>query len=428
MGVTGESRFYEPYPLVLESAIGKWITDVDGNVYLDYHGALGCAILGYAHPEVERAVQEALRNAGTLLGVPHRYEGELAERLCELIPGVEMVAFFGGGGSDAIQQAIRIARAATGRTKIVKVEGGYQGWHSEVSVSTAPRLGAAPYVGLPTPVPNSAGVLEAVTDEVMVVTINDAKALRSLFDDAGDEIAALLIEPVLYSSGCISVEKDYLAACRELTLKHGAVLVLDEVMTGFRNGVGGAGAQLGVRPDLAAFGKAVANGHIMSFLGGSETLIRQLAPCGPVFYSGTFNGHSLSIAAADATISVLQRDDVPERLALLGKRLASGINDVASTLQVAVVCQAVGSVWSVYFGTRAVRNYRDFAPWSTPELLRLNAAFHEFLLQSGIYMLRRHMNRCFISAQHTETDIDRTVAVVGEFIESHRQDLTSFEP
>ena len=166
MGVTGESRFYEPYPLVLESAIGKWITDVDGNVYLDYHGALGCAILGYAHPEVERAVQEALRNAGTLLGVPHRYEGELAERLCELIPGVEMVAFFGGGGSDAIQQAIRIARAATGRTKIVKVEGGYQGWHSEVSVSTAPRLGAAPYVGLPTPVPNSAGVLEAVTDEV----------------------------------------------------------------------------------------------------------------------------------------------------------------------------------------------------------------------------------------------------------------------
>ncbi len=423
MGVTGESRFYEPYPIVLERALGNRVTDVDGNVYLDYHGALGCAILGYAHPEVEAAVARSVRTAGTILGAPHRYEGELAERLCGLIPGAEMLAFFGGGGSDAIQQAIRIARSATGRTRIVKVEGGYQGWHSDVAVSTAPRLGAEPPPGPPQPIPNSAGLLKAVTDQVMVVTVNDVEGLRFLFDRAGDEIAALLIEPVLYSSGCIPVDREYLATCRELTTKHDAVLVFDEVMTGFRNGLSGAGGSLGIRPDLGAFGKAVANGYIMSFLAGRETLIGELAPRGPVFYSGTFNGHSSSLAAADATISVIQRDDVPEQIARLGQRLADGINDVASSLRVPAVCQTVGSVWSMYFGTRIVRDYRDFARCSTPELAQVNRSFHECLLQNGVYMLRRHMNRCFVSAQHTEEDIDRTIAVVGAFLESHAQDL-----
>jgi glutamate-1-semialdehyde 2,1-aminomutase len=427
MGVTGESRFYEPYPIVLERAMGKWVTDVDGNVYLDYHGALGCAILGYAHPEVEEAVKQSIRTSGMILGAPHPYEARLAERLCDLIPGADRVALFGGGGSDAIQQAVRIARAATGRTKIVKVEGGYQGWHSDVAVSTAPKIGPSPSPGPPEPIPNSAGVLEAVTSEVLVVTVNDVEALRVLFERAGEEIAAVLIEPVLYSAGCIPVEREYLVACRELTSAHGAVLVFDEIMTGFRNGVEGAGARLGIKPDLGAFGKAVANGHVMSFLAGADSVLRELAPRGPVFYSGTFNGHSTSIAAAEATITVLQRDSVPEQIGRLGNRVADGINDIVSSLRVPAACQAVGSVWSMYFGIRSVRDYRDFARCSTPELADVNRRFHEHLLQNGIYMLRRHMNRCFVSSQHTEADIDRTITAVGEFLESHAERLIENE-
>ena len=425
MGVTGDGRYSSPYPIAFSKAKGKWLHDVDGNVYLDYHGGFGTAVLGYAHPDVDAAVQKAMQDIGAFVGVPHPYEEELAERLCSLIPFAERVALCGGGGSDAIYHAVRLARAATGRTKIVKIEGGYHGWHSDVGFSTRPSLSAAGDVEAPRAVPNSAGILPAVAAEVLVTTVNDEGSLRRLFADHGYDVAGLLIEPVVYSAGCILVDKSYLQLTRELCTQYGAVLIFDEVMSGFRAGLGGAGAQLGVAADLGAFGKAIANGYIISVVAGIASLMTQLAPEGPVFYSGTFNGHPLSVAASLTTLDLLQSQRVPEQLSKLGERLSIGVNRTIRELGVVATCQTFGSIWNVYFGTTSVRNYRDLARSSGPETERLNDTYRVYLRDQGIYMHKRHVNRCFISAAHDEADIDRTVAVVGEFLDAHRKELTS---
>jgi glutamate-1-semialdehyde 2,1-aminomutase len=419
-GVTGDGRFSEPYPILFKRASGKWLTDVDDNTYLDFHGGFGTAILGYAHPEVDEAVHRAMRDIGAFVGAPHPYEGLLAERLCERIPGAEKVAFCGGGGSDAIYHAVRLARAATGRTKLVKLEGGYHGWHSEVAISTRPVLGDAGYVGRPDPVPSSAGILPSVVDEVLVVSINDEIALQEVFDERGYEVAALIIEPVVYSSGCVVLDQAYLTLARDLCSKHGAVLILDEVMSGFRNGVGGAGERMGVVGDLGAYGKAVANGYIMSFVAGRADLMALLSPEGSVFYSGTFNGHPLSMAAAQKTLDVLDRDDVPQRIWKLGDQIADGINAAIKDLDLRAVCQSYGSVWNLYLNATEVRNYHDVAVATTPEVARLNDDFRAFMRVAGCYIHKRHVNRCFVSAMHDEDDVERTVSSVSEFLETRR--------
>jgi glutamate-1-semialdehyde 2,1-aminomutase len=422
-GVTGDGRWSKPYPIAFQRGSGKWLVDVDGNRYLDYHGGFGTAILGYSHPEVDEAVRQAMTTVGTFVGVPHPLESELAERLCSAIPLAERVAFCGGGGSDAIYHAIRLARAATGRTKIVKMEGGYHGWHADVGVSVRPVLNDPEDVGLPEPVSHWPGNLPSVTSEVIVATVNDQAALRGLFTQRGEEIAAVIIEPALYSAGCIVVDKEYLQAARDLCTRHGAVLIFDEIMSGFRNGLGGAGARMGVIADLGAFGKAVANGHIMAVLAGKAELMRMLAPEGPVFYSGTYNGHPLSMAAALATLDVIERENVPQRIDQLGDRMAAGINSLAQELEVEAVCQAYGSIWNLYLNTTRVRNYRDLARSSGPETDRLNDEYLAHLRANGVYIHKRQVNRAFISAQHDEADVDRTVALVGEFLAEHREQL-----
>lgn len=422
-GVTGDGRFTPPYPIVFTKARGKTLTDVDGNEYLDFHGGFGTAVLGYAHPEVDDAVTRGIAEVGAFVGIPHVYEEELAERLCGLLPMAERVVFSGGGGSDAVYHAVRLSRAATGRTKIVKIEGGYQGWHADVGVSTRPELADASPVGLPEGVPNSPGSLSAVSAEVLVAEVNDGGALERLFSERGQEIAAMVIEPVLYSCGCVEVDASYLELARRLCTEHGSVLVFDEIMSGFRAGLEGAGARLGVVPDLACFGKAIANGYVIAVLAGKAELMTQLTPEGKVFYSGTFNGHPLSVIASQATLDVLERDAVPARLSELGDRLAAAINASAEEIGVNAVCQTYGSVWNLYFNTRSVRSYRDLARATPPEIRELNFAYLMHLRERGIYVHSRHVNRAFISAAHDEGDIDRTAEAVRLFLESHRAKL-----
>jgi glutamate-1-semialdehyde 2,1-aminomutase len=422
-GVTGDGRFFAPYPIAMVSGHGKLLQDVDGNEYLDYHGGFGTAVLGYSHPEVDEAVARATRDVGTFVGLSHTGEQDLAARLCELLPLADRVALCGGGGSDAVYHAVRLARAATGRAKIVKIEGGYQGWHAEVGVSTRPALDDASKVRHPRGVPNSPGSLPAVAAEVLVVPANDLQALDEVFAEYSTQIAGVIMEPVLYSAGCVRVDQEYLQRARSLCSLNGSVLIFDEVMSGFRAAIQGAGARLGVIADLGCFGKAVANGYIVAILAGREDLMCQLTPEGNVFYSGTFNGHPLSVAAAMATLDVLERDGVPPRIDALGERLAARINANASELGVRAVCQTFGSVWNLYFNTLQVRDYRDLAASSSAHTEQLNDAYTAFLRERGIYLHRRHVNRGFISAQHDEADIDRTGDVVREFLELHRDEL-----
>ena len=290
---------------------------------------LGQRSSGYAHPEVDAAVIEATREVGAFVGVPHPYEERLAERLCSILPAADRVALCGGGGTDAVYHCVRLARAMTGRAKILKIEGGYHGWHGDVGASVQPPPDETWSNRMPTVVPNSRGTLPSVLAELVVATANDGELLDEVFDHEGDQIAGLLIEPVLYSAGCVLIEPAFLAQARDLCDRYGAVLIFDEVMSGFRNGLSGAGARAGVVPDLGAYGKAVANGYIMSFLAGRKELMTLLSPEGPVFYSGTFNGHPLSVAAAMATLDVIERDSVPERLWSSATGSRAGINAVA---------------------------------------------------------------------------------------------------
>jgi glutamate-1-semialdehyde 2,1-aminomutase len=423
MGVTGDGRYSAPYPISFARAHGKWMYDVDGNAYVDYHGGFGTAVLGYAHSEVDEAVVTATREVGAFVGVPHPYEVALAERLCAVLPGAERVALCGGGGTDAIYHCVRLARAATGRPKLVKIEGGYHGWHGDVGASTRPQLSAAGDARHPATVPNSDGILPAVLAEVVVAPANDAEALEAIFAAHAGQIAGVLIEPVLYSAGCIEIDREFLDTARRLCDRDGALLVFDEVMSGFRNGLSGAGGRVGVVPDLGAYGKAVANGYILSFLAGRAAVMTLLAPEGPVFYSGTFNGHPLSVAAAMKTLDVLERDDVAPRLSQLGDRIAAGINAARDELDVEAVCQAYGSVFCIYFGTRQVRDYRDYARGAGPEIEALNDALRAFLRERGVYVHKRHVNRCFIGAQHDEADADHLVELVAEFLGAHREAL-----
>jgi glutamate-1-semialdehyde 2,1-aminomutase len=424
MGVTGDGRYSAPYPISFTRAQGKWMYDVDGNAYVDYHGGFGTAVLGYAHPEVDEAVIAATREVGAFVGVPHPYEVALAERLCAALPGADRVALCGGGGTDAIYHCVRLARAATGRPKLIKIEGGYHGWHGDVGASTRPPLSAAGDARQPATVPNSDGILPAVLAEVVVAPANDADALEALFAAHGGQIAGVLVEPVLYSAGCIEIDRTYLETARRLCDRDGSLLIFDEVMSGFRNGLSGAGGRAGVVPDLGAYGKAVANGYMLSFLAGRASVMTLLAPEGPVFYSGTFNGHPLSVAAALRTLEVLERDDVAPRLSQLGDRIAAGINAARDELGVRAVCQAYGSVFCIYFGTREVRDYRDYARATTPETEALGDEWRAFLRERGVYVHKRHVNRCFIGAQHDEADADRMVELVGEFLAGHRGALS----
>ena len=266
--------------------------------------------------------------------------------------------------------------------------------------------------------------MQAAVDAVVVVAVNDIEGLERAFKAHDGEIAGVILEPVLYSAGCIHVEREFVDAARRLCTDAGALLIYDEVMSGFRNGLGGAGARKGPA-DLGVYGKAIANGYIIAVLAGRSDLIGLLAPEGPVFYSGTFNGHPLSVAAAHATLDVLEAGDVADRISALADRLAAGINEVIAELELNAVCQSEGSVWNLYFGTAPVREYRDLARALTPEVERLNDAYLAFLRERGIYIHKRYVNRAFVSGEHDDGDIDRTVEVVTEFLREHRGQLAA---
>lgn len=424
-GVTGAGRWEDPYPLVFVRARGQFMEDVDGNLLLDFHGGYGTAILGYSHPVVDGAVAAAMADGRTFVGAAQVHEARLAERLCRLLPEAERIALCGGGGSDPLYHAVRLARAVTGRDLVVKVEGGYHGWHGELGASTVPPADGTP---TPTPpvVPNSSGTLPAVTEAIRAVTVNDPESLRAVFAADGARIAALFVEPVLHSSGCITVDDAYLQLGRELCDAHGALLVFDEVLSGFRSRVGGAVVPSGVVPDLATYGKAVANGHVLAFLAGRGELMDRLAPNGDVFFSGTFNGGPLGVAAAEATLDVLETTDAMDRAVTLCGRLADGLNAAAAARGLPAVCQRHGSVWNLYFRATSVRDVRDLARSLRGDTDSLNLAFRHHLREHGIFLQRRPgTNRGFVSAAHTEADIDRAIATVDLFLESHGEAIAA---
>jgi glutamate-1-semialdehyde 2,1-aminomutase len=388
-----------PVPLAIDHGSGAYLVDVDGNKYIDYVLGFGPLLLGHAPEVVVAAVRSQLQR-GFTFGAQHELEAEVAERVVEAVPCAELVCF-STTGSEAVHAALRLARAATGRTKLVKFEGHYHGWIDPVFVSTP---GLPPVSGILEPEPATAG--QSVPADVLVARWNDPDALAAVLAEHGQQVAAVMMEPVACNGGVIAPAAGYLERARELTHAAGAVLVFDEVVTGFRLGLGGAQERYGVTPDLATFGKAVAAGMPLSVVAGRREIMELVAD-GRVAHVGTFNCAPPSAAAAAAALGIY-RDQSPgfyEHLEHISELLAAGLRQAAEEAGVGLKLHLVGSLLQTFFTEpdRSIDTYADTAAADS----ELSARFSELMLDRGVMVLPRGW--WFLSSEHSKTDVEATV-------------------
>jgi glutamate-1-semialdehyde 2,1-aminomutase len=422
-GVQGAGRYYKPFPLFMKKAFGARIWDVDDNEYIDYHASYGPASLGYNEPRIRRAVIDAMEDEGVLFAQPHPREVSLCKTFTEIIPYAKKTTLHGGGGSDALYNAVRLARTFTGRKKILKFEGGYHGWHDELAISVRPSAEQVGSSNEMRAIPVSAGALPEHAEKTIIAPFNDEEIAERLMKEHGRELAAVFIEPVAHSCGCLVLRPGFLSLLRDLCDASGCLLVFDEIITGFRHGLQGAGALEGVHPDLAAFGKAIANGFVIAALTGRDEVMSLMAPEGPSFFSGTFNGHLLSVVACQKTIEIMRAEPVHEKLFRLGKMMSDGINDAIRRTGIKAICYNYGSIWCVYFTVDKVESYRDIMHFAATKDSRIDRAYHVHLLNNGIYIQPNYTNRAFISYAHTEEDVQKTIDVSEKFFAEHASAL-----
>lgn len=387
---------------------GSRIRTADGRELIDFHGAYGPPILGHNDPDVDDAVARTIRvidNPG--LGVTPM-EIELAERIVESISSVERVLLT-NTGSEATFQALRVARTVTGRDKIIKFQGCYHGWHDSLAmnvISPADRVGQKD--------PLSAGILQAVIDATIVVPFNDAAAVEAALDENDGEVAAIILELIPHNVGALLPEPGFVEELRRLATKHGTVLIFDEVITGFRHGLGGYQGVLGVEPDLTTMGKAFANGYPISALGGKAEIMEEFAtvPGKRAFFAGTFNGHPAMSAAAIATIDKLRREPVHEHVFALGERARRGLRSIFDELGVDAVVTGFGSIFVSFFMNGPVRDYRDLLRNDT----ELFIDYRLRQIERGVLEVPLNLKRSNMSYAHTESDVDRLLETTRESV------------
>ncbi len=382
-------------PRFIARGRGAILEDVDGNRYIDYVGSWGALILGHAHPAVVRALREAIRR-GTSYGAPTEAEIELARRIQEAFPSIEKLRFV-NSGTEATMSALRVARAATGRSKIVKFEGGYHG-HADFLLA---RAGS----GLATfGIPDSAGIPEAWVQDTLVAPYNNLEAVAALFERFPDQIAAVIVEPVAGNMGVVPPKPGFLEGLRSLTRRYGALLIFDEVITGFRVSRGGAQALYPVEPDLTCLGKIIGGGLPIGAYGGRRELMDWVAPTGPVYQAGTLSGNPLSMVAGRATLEQLT-PALYQQLEERSAALAEGLQAAAERAGVPVQIHRAGSMLSVFFTEQAVVDYTTAASTDRARYAR----FFHAMLARGIYLPPSPLEAWFVSAAHTESHIERTI-------------------
>ena len=393
-GVGGE-------PIFFERGQGCWLFDLDGNKYIDYIGSWGPMILGHAHPAVVEAIRRAAER-GTSFGAPTEAESKLAELIIEAVPSVERVRLV-NSGTEATMSAIRLARGFTGREAIIKFAGNYHG-HADCLLvaagSSAATLG----------VPNSPGVTAGATRDTLVLEYNDPAGLAAAFDEHGPRIAAVIVEPVVGNMGLVVPTREFLTALRSLTTRHGAVLIFDEVMTGFRVAYGGAQELWEVTPDLTTLGKIVGGGLPLGAYGGRAEIMDHVLPAGKVFQAGTLSGNPLATAAGAATLEILRRSPPYAQLETLSARLAAGLDRAATSAGVPHVTQRVGSMLTLFFHPGPIHGWRDAADCDT----RAYGRYFWGLIDRGVYMPCSQFEALFVSIAHTEAEIDQTIGAAEE--------------
>ncbi|MEZ4496760.1 MAG: aspartate aminotransferase family protein [Thermomicrobiales bacterium] len=389
-------------------AQGAYVYDVDGNEYIDYQAAFGPIVLGHCYPAVNNAVIDMIQN-NDLFGVgATEYEIALASKVVEHVPSAEKVLFC-NAGSEATYHAIRVSRAITGRKLIIKFQGCYHGWHGYVlrnGLSAPDKVGKRD--------PGSAGMLDEEIDSTLVCTFNDLADVQETVAAHPEQVAAIILEPIPHNIGCVMPKQEFLEGLRTLCDEQGIVLIFDEVITGFRHGIGGYQAVCGVTPDLTTMGKAMANGFPMAAVAGKAEYMDHFNtnPGGNVFFAGTYNGHAGSVAAALATIAEMETGKVFEHIFRLGDRMRDGLRKIVNDLDLVWTVAGFGSVYTLYFMDGPAENYTD--------LLRndenLYVRYRQGLNDRGIFELPMNLKRNHISYSHTEADIDRTLEAAEEVL------------
>ncbi len=383
-------------PIFIARAAGSKIYDIDGNSYIDYVGSWGPMILGHAHPAVVKAIQKAAKN-GTSFGAPTSAETELAKKICAAFASIEKVRLV-SSGTEAVMTAIRIARGYAKKDLIIKMAGCYHG-HSD-SLLVAAGSGAAEHSA-----PSSAGIPPAIADLTVVVPYNDTDAVKKAFQNHKGKIAGVLVEPVAANMGVVPPADGYLKTLRELCDDEKALLIFDEVITGFRVAYGGAQELYGIQADITCLGKIIGGGLPLAAVGGRAEIMDILAPTGAVYQAGTLSGNPIATAAANATLDILAEGDCYEQLEAKSAMLADGLAKAANHANVPVVINRVGSLLSCFFTSRAVKNFEDVKSTDINQFKR----FFARMLEGGIYIAPSAYEALFVSLAHTQEDIEKTI-------------------
>lgn len=390
-------------PIVFDRVKGAYVWDVDGNQYIDYVGSWGPAICGHTHPEVIQALSEALEK-GTSFGAPCYLENVLAEMVIHAVPSVEMVRFV-NSGTEACMAVLRLMRAFTGREKIIKFEGCYHG-HADMFLVKA-GSGVAT-LGLP----DSPGVPKSVTSSTLTAPYNNLEAVKALFADNPGEIAGVILEPVVGNAGFITPDAGFLEGLREITQENGALLIFDEVMTGFRIAYGGAQEKFGIKPDLTTLGKVIGGGLPVGAYGGRRDIMEMVAPAGPMYQAGTLSGNPLAMTAGIKTLEILQRPGAYEQLDAMTKKLSQGLLDAAKAAGHEVCGGSISAMFGMFFAPGPVHNYEDAKASDLTKFSR----FHRGMLERGVYLAPSQFEAGFTSLAHTEEDIAKTIAAAQEVL------------
>ncbi|TCZ83145.1 glutamate-1-semialdehyde 2,1-aminomutase [Lysobacter sp. N42] len=388
-------------PFFAQRAQGAYLFDVDGNRYVDYVGSWGPMIAGHAHPAVLDAVSRTMRD-GLSFGVPNALEVAMAEAITRIVPSCEMVRMV-NSGTEATLSAIRLARGATGRTRIVKFEGCYHGHGDSFLVKAGSGVMT---LGLP----NSPGVPSALADLTLTLPYNDFEAATALFDAMGSDIAGLIIEPIVGNANCILPRDGYLQHLRELCTRHGALLIFDEVMTGFRVALGGAQERYGITPDLSTFGKIIGGGMPVGAYGGRRDLMQQIAPAGPIYQAGTLSGNPVAMAAGLATLELIAAPGFHDALERTTHALCDGLEAAAREAGIAFHTTRAPGMFGLYFREGPVETFEDAKASDTA---RFNRFFHA-MLERGVYLAPSAFEAGFVSSAHGEAEIAHTLQAARE--------------
>ena len=414
-GVSSSLRKVSP-SLAFTRAVGGRVWDADGKEYVDFHASFGATLLGHGDPVLRERVRELTEDIDLVGLGSTELEVQLAEKVRTHVPSAELVLYC-SSGSEATYHAIRLARAATGRPLVVKFQGGYHGWHDYIGANVI-----SPPEKLGTIDSTSDGTLPQALEWLRVLPFNDVAAFEELMAECGEQVAAVILEPIVHTIGCVVGSPEFLAALRRGTEKAGSVLIFDEVVTGFRHALGGFQQISGIRPDLTTFAKAIANGYPLGMLAGRYDLMSQFntIPGQPVMYGGTFNGHPISVAAGIATIEALEADDgaVHKRLFAMGQALRDGLVAIGERLGLAIRPTHFGSVFVCYFTDRPVTTFADALTNDEDAYV----AFHRGMIERGYLMIPMNLKRNHLMAAHTEADVSGALEAADEVLTTIARD------